>query len=197
MRLRYPAVARNREAILDVIRSRLPARGTVLEVASGSGEHAVSFGAALPELRWQPTDPDPTARASIEAWVEHEGLPNVARPLALDVTAWPWPITAADAMMCINMIHISPWEATQGLLQGASRVLPVGGPLLLYGPYVVDGETAPSNRAFDASLRERDPRWGVRELRQVEREAEGHGLGLEEVVVMPANNLTVVLRRRG
>lgn len=197
MRLRYPAVARNREAILEVIRPRLPATGLVLEVASGSGEHAVSFGAALPELRWQPSDPDATARASIAAWVEHEGLPNVAAPVELDVMQWPWPVTEAAAMLCVNMVHISPWEATRALLRGAAQVLPAGAPLLLYGPYVVDGETAPSNRAFDASLRARDPRWGVRELRDVEREADEHGLGLEEAIAMPANNLTVVLRRRG
>lgn len=195
MRLWYPAVARNRDALLEVLRPRLPARGTVLEVASGSGEHAVWFGAALPHLRIQPSDPDAEARASIQAWVEHEALPNVAPPLPLDAAAWPWPLTVADAMLCINMIHISPWEAAQGLLAGAGRLLPTGAPLLLYGPFVVDGQTAPSNRAFDQSLRSRDPRWGVRELRDVEREAATHGLSLDEVVPMPANNLTVVLRR--
>jgi len=196
MRLRYPATARNREPLLEVLRPRLPSAGVVLEIASGSGEHAVFFGAALPGLRWQPSDPDPTCRASIAAWVEHEGLTNVSPPLDLDATAWPWPLAHADAMLCANMIHIAPWEAARGLLRGAARVLPVGGPLLLYGPFVVDGETAPSNREFDASLRARDPRWGVRELREVEREAKGCGLVLEEQVAMPANNLTVVLRRR-
>jgi hypothetical protein len=167
----------------------------VLEVASGSGEHAVSFGAALPHLRWQPSDPDPDARASIAAWVEHEGSTNVAPPIELDVTQWPWPIAAAAAVLCVNMIHIAPWEATQGLLAGAARVLPRGGTLLLYGPYLVDGQTAPSNHEFDRSLRSRDPRWGVRELRDVEREAAGHGLALVETVAMPANNLVVVLQR--
>lgn len=195
MRLRYAAVARNRAPLLAVIRERLPAEGTVLEVASGSGEHAVWFGEALPGLRWQPSDPDPTARASIAAWVEHEGLPNVAPPVTLDVTQWPWPVTEADAMLCVNMIHIAPWDAAQGLLAGAGRVLPPGGPLLLYGPYVIDGVTAPSNQAFDQSLRANDPRWGVRELRDVEAEAERHGLRLEEHVAMPANNHVVVFRR--
>ncbi|MEM9457295.1 MAG: DUF938 domain-containing protein [Myxococcota bacterium] len=194
-RLRYPAVARNRDPLLAVIRERLPAEGTVLEVASGSGEHAVWFGAALPQLRWQPSDPDPTARASIAAWVEHEGLPNVAPPVTLNATQWPWPVTEADAMLCVNMIHIAPWDATQGLLAGAGRVLPPGGPLLLYGPYVIDGVTASSNQAFDQSLRARDPRWGVRELRDIQTEAAGHGLKLEEYVAMPANNHVVVLRR--
>lgn len=196
MRLRYPATARNREPLLEALRPHLPPTGVVLEVASGSGEHAVFFGAALPGLRWQPSDPDPTCQASIAAWVEHEGLANVAPPLHLDATAWPWPLPHADAVLCVNMIHIAPWEATQGLVRGAARVLPVGGPLLIYGPFVVDGDTAPSNREFDASLRARDPRWGVRELRDVEREARAHGLELAAQVPMPANNLTVVLRRR-
>lgn len=195
MRLQYPATARNREPLLAVLRPRLPAHGTVLEVASGSGEHAVCFGAALPHLRFQPSDLDPDARASIAAWVEHEGLPNVSPPVALDVVQWPWPITQADAVLCVNMIHIAPWEATQGLLAGAARVLPPGGPLVLYGPYLVDGHTAPSNREFDQSLRSRDPQWGVRELRDVEREAGRHGLSLVETVAMPANNLVVVLLR--
>lgn len=196
MRLRYPATARNRDPLLDVLRPRLPPSGTVLEVASGSGEHAVCFGAALPTLRWQPSDPDPQCLASIAAWIEHEGLDNVAPPVALDAAAWPWPVTRADAVLCVNMIHIAPWEAAQGLLAGAAQLLPPGGPLVLYGPFVVDGHTAPSNREFDASLRGRDPRWGVRELRDVEREAGRHGLVLDEQVAMPANNLTVVLRRR-
>jgi hypothetical protein len=196
MRLRYPATARNREPLIAALRPHLPANGVVLEVASGSGEHAVFLGAALPELRWQPSDPDPACRASIAAWVEHEGLLNVAPPLDLDASAWPWPRPHADAVLCVNMIHIAPWEAAQGLLRGAAEVLPAGGPLLLYGPFVVDGDTAPSNREFDASLRARDPRWGVRELRDVERQARAHGLELAAQIPMPANNLTVVLRRR-
>lgn len=196
MRLRYPATARNREPLLAALRPHLPPTGVVLEVASGSGEHAVFLAAALPDLRWQPSDPDPAGRASIAAWVEHEGLHNVAPPLPLDAATWPWPVERVDAVLCVNMIHIAPWEAAQGLLRGAAAVLPPGGPLLLYGPFVVDGQTAPSNREFDASLRARDPRWGVRELRDVERQARAHGLVLEAQVPMPANNLTVVLRRR-
>ncbi len=195
MRLHYDAVARNREPLLAVLRERLPSSGTVLEVASGSGEHAVFFGRHLPGLRWQPTEPEPTTRASIAAWVEHEGLTNVAPPLHLDTTAWPWPLTQADVVLCINMIHISPWEVTEGLLHGAGRVLPSGGMLVLYGPFVIDGQTAPSNRAFDRSLRARDARWGVRELRELEAAAQPHGLALSEVVPMPANNVTVVFRR--
>ncbi|MCX4245636.1 DUF938 domain-containing protein [Paraliomyxa miuraensis] len=196
MRLYYPATVRNREPILEVLRPRLPASGLVLEVASGSGEHAAWLGAALPHLRWQPSDPEPQHRASIAAWVAHEGLRNVAEPLELDACTWPWPIDRADAMFCANMIHIAPWESAQGLVAGAGRVLPPGGALFLYGPFLVDGHTAPSNRTFDRSLRDRDPRFGVRELREVEREALQHGLVLEEQVEMPANNLTVVLRRR-
>jgi len=195
MRLRYPATARNRDAILAVLRTRLPPRGTVLEIGSGSGEHAVFFGAALPQLRWQPSDPEPEARASIAAWIEHEGLTNVEPPVVLDVLQSPWPVERADAIVCANMIHIAPWEAAQQLLAGAARVLPPDGLLLLYGPFVIDGETAPSNREFDASLRARDPRWGVRELRDVEHEAARHGLALVEIVAMPANNSIVVLRR--
>jgi SAM-dependent methyltransferase len=197
MRLYYPATARNRDAILGVLRSRLPPRGTVLEISSGSGEHAVYFGAALPHLRWQPSDPDPAARTSIAAWVEHEGVLNVDPPVELDVMQSPWPVERADAVVCINMIHIAPWEAAQQLLAGAARVLPPGGVLVIYGPFVIDGQTAPSNREFDASLRSRDSRWGVRELRDVEREAGRHELALVEVVAMPANNSVVVLRRDG
>ena len=195
MRLYYPATARNREAILEVLRTRLPSSGTVLEIGSGSGEHVVFFGAALPQLRWQPSDPDPAARASIAAWIEHEGVTNVEPPVELDVMRWPWPIARAEAILCANMIHIAPWEAAEQLLAGAAHVLPPGGPLLLYGPFVIDGRTAPSNREFDASLRARDSRWGVRELRDVEREAASHGLSLVEIVGMPANNAIVVLRR--
>lgn len=195
MRLQYPATARNRVPLLAAIRSRLPSKGVVLEVASGSGEHVVSFAQALPSLRWQPSDPEPEARASVAAWVEHEGLTNVEPPIDLDASLGTWPITHADAILCVNMIHISPWEATVGLLAGAGRLLPPGAPLLLYGPYLVDGHTAPSNLQFDASLRGRDSRWGVRELRDVEREAGIHGLRLVGTVEMPANNLTVEFQR--
>ncbi len=196
MRLHYAAVARNRQPILEAIRTRLPSTGTVLEVASGSGEHVMWFSAALPQLRWQPSDPEPEARASVQAWTEHEARPNVAPPVDLNASVWPWPVQHADAVMCANMIHIAPWEAALGLLAGAGRVLPVGGPLLVYGPFMVDGDTAPSNREFDRSLRQRDPRFGVRELRDMERHAAEHGLRLEESVTMPANNLVVVFRKQ-
>jgi len=191
-RLDAPATGRNREPILAVLRRVLPAEGLVLEVASGTGQHAAWFGAALPGLVWQPTDRDPTHRASIAAWTE--GLPSVRPPLDLDTTRRPWPVQRADAVVCINMIHIAPWAACLGLLEGAAELLPPGAPLVLYGPYKRGGaHTAPSNAAFDADLRARDPTWGVRDLEAVQKAAAG--FVLEEVAEMPANNLTVVFRR--
>ncbi|WP_340314267.1 DUF938 domain-containing protein [Rhizorhabdus argentea] len=191
-----PATERNREPILELLRSILPASGTVLEVASGTGEHAIHFARALPDLIWRPSDPDPAALGSIRAWAEAAKLGNVRPPLLLDAAAPEWPITAADAMLCINMIHISPWEATVGLMAGAARLLAPGAPLYLYGPYRRAGmPTAPSNEAFDASLKARDPRWGLRDLETVVALASGQGLVLDSVVDMPANNLSVVLRR--
>lgn len=188
------ATQRNREPILAVLRRVLPPAGVVLEVASGTGEHAASFARALPALRWQPSDPDAEARASIAAWCA--GLANVASPLALDACADVWSIARADAIVCINMVHIAPWAACEGLLRGAARVLPGGGPLYLYGPYRVGGApTAPSNAAFDADLRARDPAWGVRDLEAVVAAAEAVGLRFVERVAMPANNLSVVFRR--
>ncbi|QRN97404.1 DUF938 domain-containing protein [Archangium violaceum] len=197
MKRHAPSAERNREPILSVLREVLPPRGTVLEVASGTGQHAVFFARAFPERVWQPTDADPSARESIEAWRQEEGLPNLRPPLALDASASTWPVESADAIVCINMIHISPWEACQGLMRGAGRVLPPGGPLVLYGAYFIEGRpTAPSNLAFDASLRERDPTWGVRELGAVTEEARAHGLERDRVVDMPNNNFTVVFRKR-
>ncbi|HYH19315.1 MAG TPA: DUF938 domain-containing protein [Azospirillum sp.] len=191
-----PAVERNRAAILDVLRRVLPAEGLVLEVASGTGQHATFFAAGLPGVTWQPSDPDPDLRASTAAWAAEAGLPNLRPPLALDATAEPWPVARADAVVCINMIHIAPWEAALGLFRGAARLLPPGGPLALYGPFMRDGRhTAPSNAAFDADLKARNPAWGVRDLSVVETTAAAHGLRLAEVVEMPANNLSVVLRR--
>lgn len=192
-----PAAARNREPILAALRGRLPAAGLLLEVASGSGEHAVHLAAAFPALAIQPSDPDPDARASIAAWAAETGLANIRPPLALDAAAAaPWPLAQADAVLCINMIHIAPWPATQGLLHGAARILPHGAPLVLYGPFRRGGaHTAPSNEAFDASLRAQDPRWGVRDLEEVAALAATQGFGAPEVVPMPANNLTVVFRR--
>lgn len=191
-RLDAPAAARNREPILAVLRRVLPEQGLVLEVASGTGQHAAHFAVALPGVVWQPSDPDPAHRASTAAWTE--GMPNVRPPLDLDTGRWPWPVDRADAVVCSNMIHIAPWAACLGLLGGAAECLPAGAPLVLYGPYRRGGaHTAPSNAAFDADLRARNPDWGVRDLEAVA--AAAAGFVLEEVVEMPANNLTVVFRR--
>jgi SAM-dependent methyltransferase len=190
-----PAAARNRGPILDALRGRLPASGLLLEVASGSGEHAVHLAAAFPALTIQPSDPDPEARASIAAWAAETGLPNIRPPLALDAAA-AWPAARADAVLCVNMIHIAPWQACEGLVRGAARILPPGGPLVLYGPFRRGGaHTAPSNAAFDESLRAQDPRWGVRDLEAVAALAAAEGFAAPEVVPMPANNLTLVFRR--
>jgi SAM-dependent methyltransferase len=191
-----PAAARNRGPILDALRGRLPASGLLLEVASGSGEHAVHLAAAFPALTIQPSDPDPEARASIAAWAAETGLPNIRPPLALDAAAAAWPAARADAVLCINMIHIAPWQACEGLVRGAARLLPPGGPLVLYGPFRRGGaHTAPSNAAFDESLRAQDPHWGVRDLEAVAALAAAEGFAAPEVVPMPANNLTLVFRR--
>ncbi len=193
-----PAALRNREPILDVLRSRVPEAGLVLEIAAGTGEHAVFLSRALPGLSWLPTDPDPDALASIAAWRAAEGPPNLLEPLALSA-AEPdaWPVTRADSIVCINMIHISPWSATEGLMTGAGRILPQGGVLYLYGPYREAGRpTAPSNDAFDVSLKSRNPAWGLRLLEDVVVLAAQHGLRLIDRVEMPANNLSVVFERR-
>ena len=191
-----PAAARNADAIAAVLAEVLPASGVVLEIASGSGEHALHFARAFPQLIWQPSDPDPEALLSISAWAEEAGLPNLRPPIALDAAAEPWTVVNADAIVCINMVHISPWAATQGLMAGAGRVLSAGAPLFLYGAYRQEGVPfAPSNEVFDRSLRSRNPEWGVRRLEDVTAEAERHGLALESVQPMPANNLSVVFRR--
>lgn len=197
MRRSSPAAARNREPIAAVLDEELPTAGLVLEVASGTGEHVVHFARRFPQLDWQPSDPDPDALASIAAWCEAEGFANIRPPLRLNAAAVAWPIGAAAAILCINMIHISPWAATLGLLQGAARLLQSGAPLILYGPYRrEDLATAPSNEAFDQSLQARDPRWGLRRLEDVAAEAALAGFTLTRVVEMPANNLTLVFRRR-
>jgi SAM-dependent methyltransferase len=197
MKLHAPATLRNRDPILAVLRRVLPPSGVVLEVASGTGEHAVAFARALPHLVWQPSEPDPEMRASVAAHVAEAGLPNLRPPLDLDAAAADWPLAAADAVVAINLIHISPWRTCQGLFAGAARLLPPGGPLYLYGAYKIGGaHTAPSNAAFDASLRAQNPEWGVRDLGEVEAEAHRHGFDLGETVPMPANNLSVVFRRR-
>jgi SAM-dependent methyltransferase len=195
-RLYAPAAARNREPILAVLQRVLPTRGLVLEVASGSGEHAALLAAALPHLVWQPSDADPRARDSIAAFGAASGLANLRAPLALDAAASRWPVTSAAAVVCINMIHIAPWFACEGLMAGAGRILGTGGVLYLYGPFREDGRhTAPSNAAFDADLRARDPSWGVRDLGDVAALAARHGLGHVETVAMPANNRSVVFRK--
>jgi SAM-dependent methyltransferase len=194
--LTYPAPERNKAPIVEVLRGVLPARGTVLEVASGTGQHVVHFAGTLPDLHWQPSDPELDHRNSILARVQQAQLANVAAPLPLDVLDRPWPVHGIDAIVCINMIHIAPWNATLALLQEAGRLLPAEGVLYLYGPYRRDGrDTAPSNAAFDADLRRRNAAWGVRNLEDVEREAGAAGLALQQVVEMPANNLSVVFRR--
>lgn len=192
-----PAAERNKGPILEVLRRVLPQQGLVLEIASGTGQHAAHCAAHLPGLVWQPSDRDTGAHASITAWAAHGGLSNVRPPLTLDVTQEPWPLERANAIVCINMIHISPWDASIGLMRGAERLLPPGGVLYLYGPYKRGGaHTAPSNAAFDESLRQQNPAWGVRNLEDVAALASRHGFDLEEVVEMPANNLSVTLRRR-
>jgi SAM-dependent methyltransferase len=191
-----PHVVRNAEPIAAVLREVLPDRGLVLEVASGTGEHALHFARAFPVLRWQPSDPDPVALHSIEAWRAASGADNLLPPVQLDARSEQWPLEAADAVVCINMVHISPWEATVGLLAGAARLLSPGAPLILYGAYRRSGvETAPSNLAFDEALRARNPQWGLRLLEDVISEAGPHGFALERVVEMPANNLTIVFRK--
>ena len=192
-----PATLRNRVPILDVLGTALPESGTVLEIASGTGEHVVHFAQALPALLWQPSDPDPAARASIASWISAEALANILPPLDIDVRSHPWPVSEAAAILCINMVHISPWPATEALLAEASRLLPKGGLLYLYGPYIQPGvETAPSNIAFDADLRQRNPQWGLRNLETVEATADASGLMLDEIVPMPANNLSLLFRRK-
>jgi hypothetical protein len=192
-----PACERNRGPILEVLRDALPERGVVLEIASGTGMHGVYFAPRLPSITWQPSDADERALASIEAWRRHEPSPNLLAALRLDVLAPEWPIEHADAVFNANMIHISPWECCLALFAGAARVLASSAPLVLYGPFQIGGaHTAESNAAFDASLRARDPRWGVRALEDVVRVAEDAGFERERVVAMPANNQTVLFRKR-
>jgi SAM-dependent methyltransferase len=195
-RLVSSAADRNKQPILDVLARALPKSGLVLEIAAGSGQHAVHFARALPMLTWQPTDADADARESIAAWADDAALPNLMPPLALDVRDEPWPLRHADAIVCVNMIHISPWAATLALMRGAGAILPAGGVLYLYGPYrVSERPTAPSNAAFDASLRAQNPEWGLRDLGEVVKVAHGAGLRLIETAAMPANNLSVVFEK--
>ncbi|MCA1595217.1 MAG: class I SAM-dependent methyltransferase [Chloroflexi bacterium] len=191
-----PSADRTRHAIFPVLRQVLPASGTVLEIASGTGQHAVHFAQAIPGLTWQPSDTDPRFLKSIQAWREEARLPNLLPPLLLDVTATPWPAPPAAAVFCSNMIHIAPWRCTQKLLEGAAAILPPGGPLALYGAYLFrDRPNAPSNLQFDSYLRQQDVSWGVRNLEEVAAEAEKHGMRLDSVTEMPGNNFMVVFRR--
>ncbi len=197
-----PAADRNKQPILDVLQRLLPARGTALEIAAGTGQHAAWFGAALRGWIWQPTDADPQALPAIAAWSSEAGLTNVRAPLLLDVTAPQWPSDGPafsdpfDAVYCANMLHIAPWASCPALMRGAARHLALDGVLVTYGPYFEDGvEPAPGNVAFDASLRERDPRWGIRRLADVAAEANRVGLRLQARHPMPANNLLLVFGR--
>lgn len=193
-----PATERNRNAIIAVLERVLPNSGTVLEIASGTGEHVVAFARAFPSVVWQPSDPDPSALASIEAWRAEVALPNLNAAVHIDAAADTWSVAKADAILCINMIHISPWIAAMGLFAGAARTLDTGGILLLYGPYLRAGiETAPSNMAFNRSLRERNPEWGLRSVETVVAQAAKQALALEDITEMPANNLTLIFRKTG
>jgi len=191
-----PSAARNRDPILAVLQRVLPTAGLVLELGSGTGEHAVHFARHLSALRWQPSEADPVAMASITDWVAHSALPNGLPPLRFDLAASPWPLAAADAIVAINVLHYSPWETTPALFAGAAEVLPAGGVVYCYGPYRRGGaHTAPSNADFDGWLRSVDARFAVRDLEAVEAEAQRRGFRLEEVVDMPANNFSLVFRR--
>jgi hypothetical protein len=191
-----PATLRNRDFILDVLRDVLPMTGVILEIASGSGEHVVHFARNLPSLVFQPSDPEPEALLSVAAWVKNAQVPNVRAPIVLDASQSPWPIGSADGIICINMVHISPWDATVGLITGAAATLPPRSPLYLYGPYKRKGfTTAPSNEAFDRNLRDRNPTWGLRDLETVTAIAQSVGFSVPTVTEMPANNLSVVFRR--
>jgi len=191
-----PSAARNRDPILAVLRKILPTKGLALEIASGSGEHIVHFASAVPTLTFQPSDPNPEARESIKAWTEKLGLANVRPPVVLDASRPPWPLSWADVIFCINMLHISPWSSTLGLFNHAWEILPPGAPLYLYGPFLRKGvETAPSNLEFDASLRAQNPEWGLRDLAEVTEVARENEFMGPEVIEMPANNLSLIFRK--
>jgi hypothetical protein len=191
-----PATARNSQPLAEVLARELPASGTVLEIASGSGEHAVFMARRFPALDWQPSDRDAEALASVDAWAAEARLANLRPAIALDAAVPDWPIVSADALLCVNMVHISPWDAAVGLFAGAGRVLGSGAPLVLYGPFVEpDVETAASNHAFDQSLRQRDPAWGLRSTADLDRLAAGHGMTRTARCAMPANNLVLIYRR--
>lgn len=191
-----PAALRNREPIAGVLERWLPKAGLVLEIASGTGEHSTYFAERFPHLEWQPSDVHPDAVRSIDAWREAAALPNIRAPLVLDAGASDWPIEAADALLSINMVHISPWTSAIGLLDGAARLLPARAPLILYGPWLKDDiPTAPSNLAFDRDLKARDPEWGLRKVEDFEAAARKRGFALREIQPMPANNLMLLFQK--
>jgi len=191
-----PAALRNREPIAEVLAEWLPPTGLVLEIASGTGEHVIHFAQRFPALEWQPSDLHPDALASIEAWRTAAALPNVRPPLEIDAASREWPIDRADALVSINMVHISPWASALGLLDGAARLLPPGGPLILYGPWLSDDVPAvPTNLAFDSDLKRRNPDWGLRRVEDFQAAAEQRGLELVETRSMPANNMMMLCRR--
>ncbi|HVI04635.1 MAG TPA: DUF938 domain-containing protein [Sphingomicrobium sp.] len=191
-----PAALRNREAILEVLGDWLPPVGLVLELASGTGEHVIYFAERFPALEWQPSDIDPVALASIAAWRAETGLGNVREALVINAASADWPIDRADAVLSINMVHISPWASALGLLDAAARLLSKGAPLILYGPWLKQGvPTAPGNLEFDADLKRRDPDWGLRKVEDFAAAAVARGLALQETRAMPANNLMLLLRR--
>jgi Protein of unknown function (DUF938) len=196
VRQQAPAAARNREPIAQVLADELPAVGTVLEVASGTGEHVLHFAAKFPQLHWQPSDPDADARASISAWSADSGLGNIAAPLALDAAQRDWPISKADAVVCINMAHISPLTASEGLVRAAGEMLPAGAPLIFYGPWLEEGvETAASNLEFDTWLKVRNPAFGLRPVSWMDGLAASRGLRRTRRVAMPANNIMLIYRK--
>jgi hypothetical protein len=192
-----PATERNRDAIVKVLREHLPANGIVLEIASGTGEHIVHFAAAFPQLLWQPSDYDEAGLASIAAWSAESGCKNILPPVRIDASASNWPVGSVAAMLCINMIHIAPWEAAKGLFAGAGHILAAGSPLYLYGPFrEANVITAESNEAFDASLKLRNPAWGLRHLDDIAALAEQNHFMLDRRIDMPANNLSLVFRKK-
>ena len=191
-----PATVRNRDFILDVLRDVLPTTGIILEIASGSGEHVVHFARNFPSLAFQPSDPEPDALRSIAAWVKAAQVTNVRAPIVLDASQSPWPIASAEGIICINMVHISPWDAALGLIRGAAAILPPGSPFYLYGPYKREGfATTPSNQAFDRSLHDHNPTRGLRDLEAVTAIAQSVGFSVPTITEMPANNLSVVFHR--
>ena len=192
-----PATLRNKEPILSVLKQVFPLSGTILEIASGTGEHARDFASAFPDASWIPSDIDNEALASIDAYRQLASLENLMAPIQLDVTDVEWPVKRADAILCVNMVHIAPWHCCEGLMRGAGAVLAEEGPLVLYGPFSRGGvHTAPSNADFDVSLKRQNADWGVRDMSELEAEGAANGLCLERVVDMPSDNFCLVLRAR-